>query len=178
MSGSVKWTESEREHVWHFLHKTRNEEVPGCFWKFHVVVVQNNGKKKNVQKKCAARANFLLIRPIVVFHRWSLPSLLSITRLYVLLEQTTNVIESFAFSPGYIYILPRTFLIKLYRFVTSRFDCSGNLSQKTISSYLRGMKYLANQIWNLVVMDSCPAQASSLSLFFSSPEFNFSSLPV
>ena len=179
MSGSVKWTESEREHVWHFLHKTRNEEVPGCFWKFHVVVVQNNGKKKCTKKVCrTCKVAFLLIRPIVVFHRWSLPSLVSITRLYVLLEQTTNVIESFAFSPGYIYILPRTLLIKLYRFVTSRFDCSGNLSQKTISSYLRGMKYLANQIWNLVVMDSCPAQASSLSLFFSSPEFNFSSLPV
>ena len=137
-------------------------------------------QKKKCTKKvcCTCKVAFLLIRPIVVFQRWSLPSLLSITRFYVLLEQTTNVIESFAFSPGYIYILPRTLLIKLYRFVTSRFDCSGNLSQKTISSYLRGIKYLANQIWNLVVMDSCPAQASSLSLFFSCPEFKFSSLPV
>ena len=45
MSGSVKWSESEHEHVWHFLHKTRNEEVPGSFWKFHVVVVQTNGKE-------------------------------------------------------------------------------------------------------------------------------------
>ena len=38
MSGSLKWSESEQEHVW-------NEEVPGSFWKFHVVVVQNNGKE-------------------------------------------------------------------------------------------------------------------------------------
>ena len=30
---------SEREHVRHFLRKTCN------FWKFHVVVVQNNGKE-------------------------------------------------------------------------------------------------------------------------------------
>ena len=68
------------------------------FWKFHVVVVQNNGKR-NVQKKCAARA-FLLIRPIVVvffFSPFSLPSPLSITRFYILFEQSINIIESFAF---------------------------------------------------------------------------------
>ena len=50
----------------------------------------------------AARAKFfLLIKPIVVFHRSpALPSLLSITRFYILFEQTINIIESFAFSPG------------------------------------------------------------------------------
>ena len=60
-------------------------------------------RQRNVQKKCAARAEllFLTIRPIIVFHR-SLPLPLprSITRFYILFEQTINIIESFAFSPG------------------------------------------------------------------------------
>ena len=52
-----------------------------------------------IQKKCAARAKlllfFFLIRPIVVFHRSpALPSF----------EQTINIILSFAFSPGQIFI--------------------------------------------------------------------------
>ena len=55
-------------------------------------------RQRNVQKKCAARA-FLLIRPIVVvfFSPFSLPSPLSITRFYILFEQSINIIESFAF---------------------------------------------------------------------------------
>ena len=60
-------------------------------------------RQRNVQKKCAARAKlfFLLIRPIVVFHRSPvLPSPLGITRFYLLFEQTINIIESFAFSLG------------------------------------------------------------------------------
>ena len=60
-------------------------------------------QQRNVQKKCAARAKlfFLLIRPIAVFHRSpALPSPLSITRDHILFEQTFNIIESFAFSPG------------------------------------------------------------------------------
>ena len=70
------------------------------FWKFHVVVVQFKTTAKKCTKKCAARATFL-IRPIVVFHRSpALPSSLSITRFYILFEQTINIIESFAFSPG------------------------------------------------------------------------------
>ena len=50
-------------------------------------------RQRNVQKKFAARAKllFLLIRPIVVFHRSpALPPF----------KQTINIIESFAFSPG------------------------------------------------------------------------------
>ena len=50
-------------------------------------------RQRNVQKKCAARAKllFLLIRPIVVFHRSpALPPF----------KQTINIIENFAFSPG------------------------------------------------------------------------------
>ena len=60
-------------------------------------------RQRNVQKKCAARANllFLLITPIVVLHLSpALHSSLSITRFYILYEQTINIIESFAFSPG------------------------------------------------------------------------------
>ena len=59
-------------------------------------------RQRNVQKKCAGRFfAFSLIRPIVVFHRSpALHSPLSITRFYILFEQTLNIIESFAFSPG------------------------------------------------------------------------------
>ena len=60
-------------------------------------------RQRNVQKKCAARAKlvFLLITPIVVLHlSQALHSSLSITRFYILYEQTINIIESFAFSPG------------------------------------------------------------------------------
>ena len=75
------------------------------FWKFHVVVVQNSGKemyKKSVLHVQSFSFLFfvLLIRPIVVFSPFSLPSPLSITRFYILFEQTINIIESFAFSPG------------------------------------------------------------------------------
>ena len=73
------------------------KRVSTKFLEFHVVVVQNNGKEM-YKLKCAARAKmlFLLIRPIVVFHRSSvLPSPLSITRFYILFEQTINIIESF-----------------------------------------------------------------------------------
>ena len=48
---------------------------------------------------CTCKVAFLLIRPIVVFNRSpALPSPLSITRFYILFEQTINIIESFAFS--------------------------------------------------------------------------------
>ena len=60
-------------------------------------------RQRNVQKSLlhVQSCFFLLIRPIVVFHRSpALPSPLSITRFYILFEQTINIIESFAFSPG------------------------------------------------------------------------------
>ena len=42
------------------------------------------------------RVLFLLIRPVVGFHRSpALPSPLGITRFYILFEQTQNIIESF-----------------------------------------------------------------------------------
>ena len=48
-------------------------------------------RQRNVLKKvcCTCKVAFLLIRPP-----------LSITRFYNLFEQTFNIIESFAFSPG------------------------------------------------------------------------------
>ena len=91
-----KKKKSEQEHVRHFLHKTCNR---GSFWEFHFVVVQNM-----CVQKCAARANLLfwLIRPIVFgfFLPFSLPSPLSITQVYILFDQTINIIESFGFSSG------------------------------------------------------------------------------
>ena len=59
-------------------------------------------RQRNVQKKvcCTCKTAFLLIRPVVVFSPFSLPSPLSITRFYILFEETLNVIESFGFSPG------------------------------------------------------------------------------
>ena len=59
--------------------------------------------QRNVQKVfCTCKVAFLLIRPIVVFHRSpALSSPLSITRFYILFEQTINIIiQSFALSPG------------------------------------------------------------------------------
>ena len=53
-------------------------------------------RQRNVQKMCAARAKlffFLLMRPIFVFSLLSLPSPLSITRFYILFEQTINIID-------------------------------------------------------------------------------------
>ena len=64
--------------------------------------MENNDKK--MYKKSVLHVQtcfFLLIRPIVVFYSSpALPLLLSITRLYILFEQTINIIESFALSPG------------------------------------------------------------------------------
>ena len=69
-------------------------EVPRCS--------RAKQRQRNVQKKCAARAKllFLLIRPVVVFLPFSLPSPLSISRFYILFEQTINIIEIFAFRPA------------------------------------------------------------------------------
>ena len=39
------------------------------FWKFHVVVVQNNGKEIYGKSVLHVQRCFLLIRPIAVFHR-------------------------------------------------------------------------------------------------------------
>ena len=49
---------------------------------------------------CTCKVAFLLIRPIVFHRSLTLSSPLSITQFYILFEQTINIIESFAFSPG------------------------------------------------------------------------------
>ena len=62
-----------------------------------------NQRQRNVQKSVLHVPSCffnLLIRPIAVFPPFSLPSLLSITRFYILFEQTLNIMESFALSPG------------------------------------------------------------------------------
>ena len=41
------------------------------FWKFHVAVVQNNGKEMYKKVCCTCKVAFLLIRPIVVFSPFS-----------------------------------------------------------------------------------------------------------
>ena len=75
---------TDREHVQHF--------PPISSWKFHVVVVQNNGKEMYKKMCCTCKVAFLLIRPIVFFFYRSpaLPSPPSITRFYTLFEQTRN----------------------------------------------------------------------------------------
>ena len=60
-------------------------------------------RQKMYKKVCfTCKVSFLLIRPIVVFFflQFSLPSPLSIIRLYILFEQTIKIIERFAFSRG------------------------------------------------------------------------------
>ena len=60
-------------------------------------------RQRNVQKKvcCTSKVAFLLIIPIVVFHRSpALPSPLRITRFYIFCLNKLNIFESFAFNPG------------------------------------------------------------------------------
>ena len=68
-------------------------EVSGCS---HAKQWQRNIEKSVLHVKSC----FLLIRPIVVFSPFSLPLPLSITQFYILLEQTINITERFACSPG------------------------------------------------------------------------------
>ena len=87
MSGNEKKV-SEKTHDISSIKRATNKfvEVSRCS--------RARQRQRNVQKKCAARAKllFLLIRPIVVFHRSpALPSQLSITRVYIFFEQTINM---------------------------------------------------------------------------------------
>ena len=80
MSGSEK---VKQEHVRHFLHITCNQEVS---WRLTLQSCKTTAKKCAKKKKCAARAKlffFFLIRPIVVFSKFSLHSPLSFTRFYI-----------------------------------------------------------------------------------------------
>ena len=78
-----KWAalkKSEREHVRPFLHKTCNYIV-GSFWKFHLVVVKNNGKEMLVKK------SVLHMQSCFFDSSPALPSPLSIIRFYILLNK-------------------------------------------------------------------------------------------
>ena len=57
-------------------------------------------RQRNVQNKVHFFAAFLLLDPLLFFRRSRLTLPLSITRFYILFEQTINIIESLAFSPG------------------------------------------------------------------------------
>ena len=89
--GNACYAGYERGHVRNFLHKT-------C-----VTLQSRKTTAKKCTKKvcCTCKVAFLLIRPIVIFHRSpALPSPLSITRFYILFEQTITIIQSFAFNPA------------------------------------------------------------------------------
>ena len=59
------------------------------FWKFHIVVMQNNDKEMYKKVCCTCKVAVSLIGPNVVFHRsLALPLPLSITQFYILFEQT------------------------------------------------------------------------------------------
>ena len=99
-----QWTKSEQEHVQHSFHKTCNQEALGSFT---LQSCKTTVKKCTKKLCCTCKIAFLLIRPIFVFSPFSLPSPLSITRFYVLFEQTINIIGSFVLSPGYLTIISR-----------------------------------------------------------------------
>ena len=90
-------TRVEMGDVRYFLHKICNHA--GSFWKIHVQVhVVFVQKMYTKQMCCTCKVAFLLIRLTVAFSPFLLPSPLSITRFYILFEQTINIIESFALA--------------------------------------------------------------------------------
>ena len=105
---------SEQEHVRHFLHKTCNQEVSGSFtfqW------CKTTAKKCTKKVCCTCKVAFLLIRPIVFLlllffflHLSRCLRHLAFHDFMLCLSKTININESFAFSPGQIYILFGVFL--------------------------------------------------------------------
>ena len=80
MSGSEK---VKQEHVRHFLHITCNQEVS---WRLTLQSCKTTAKKCAKKKRSALHGQscfFFLIRPIVVFSKFSLHSPLSFTRFYI-----------------------------------------------------------------------------------------------
>ena len=57
--------QGENERQW-----KKREQEHGSFWKFHVVVVQNNGKEMFKKVCCTRKVVILLIGPIVFFSRF------------------------------------------------------------------------------------------------------------
>ena len=95
----VSGQRGENERQRHFLHKTCNQEVSGSS-----TLQSDKTKAKKCTKKvcCTCKVAFLLIRTYSCFFFFtvSLPSPLSITRFYILFEETINSIGIFAFRPG------------------------------------------------------------------------------
>ena len=87
---------------WAAVKKNVNDNTYDIFSMKKFLEVSRCSRAKRTKKMCCTcKVVFLLIRPIVVFHRSpALPSPLSITRFYILFEQSLNNIERFAFSPG------------------------------------------------------------------------------
>ena len=80
MCGSEK---VKQEHVRHFLHITCNQEVS---WRLTLQSCKTTAKKCAKKKRSALHGQscfFFLIRPIVVFSKFSLHSPLSFTRFYI-----------------------------------------------------------------------------------------------
>ena len=77
---------SEQEHVRQFLHKRVTK-------RFLEVSLCSRAKQRQCKEMYKTSV-------LVVFSPFSLPSQLSITRFSDLFEQTINIIDSFAFSPG------------------------------------------------------------------------------
>ena len=99
-------TKAKNERQWKKSEQNKYDisSIKRVTRKFHVVsvflVVQNNGKEMSKKGWCTCKVVFLHIRLIVVFSPFSFAWPLSITRFYILFEQTIHIIESFAFSPG------------------------------------------------------------------------------
>ena len=72
------------------------------FWKFHVVVVQNNGKEMYKTSVLHVRSCFFANKTCCCFSPYSGVAFaaLSITRFYIYFEETINIIENFDFNPG------------------------------------------------------------------------------
>ena len=94
MSGSEK---KVNENTYDISSKNRVTKI--CFWKLHVVVMQNNGKEMYKKSVLHVQSCFFAHQTYCCpYHRsLALPLPLSITQCYILFEQTINIIECFAF---------------------------------------------------------------------------------
>ena len=98
----VKICGSERKkkmskNMYDISSKTCNQDVSESFTLYSC---KTKAEKCTKQVCCKCKVVFLLSRPIVVFSPFSFPSPLSMTRFYILFDQTIKIIESLAFSPG------------------------------------------------------------------------------
>ena len=74
----VKMSDSEKKVNKNTYDISSIKRVTRKFLEVHVIVVQNNGKEMYKQVCCMCKIAFVLIRPIVVFSTFSLPSPLKV----------------------------------------------------------------------------------------------------